>query len=128
MKPNNTMKKPKTRTITDGMEILKRRYLRKNPALAKIVDEEFEKLKIGQQIYNMRMKARLTQTELAELAGTTHSVISRLESADYNGHSLKLLQRIAVSLGKTVNVRIVNRTDQTTGLLSRKNCNFSTQS
>jgi len=31
------------------------------------------------------------------LVGTTGSVISRLESAEYDGHSLKMLERIAVA-------------------------------
>ena len=34
---------------------------------------------------------RLPQKELAELIGTTQSVISRLEDADYEGHSLSML-------------------------------------
>ena len=83
-------KKLKTRNIIDGMEILDQRYLKNDPALRKIVDEEFEKLRIGQQIYDLRQEAGLTQAELADLVGTTHSVISRLESADYDGHSLKM--------------------------------------
>jgi len=102
----------KTRKITDGMELLDRRYLRNDGEMQKLVEAEFEKLKIGQQIYDLRKEANLTQDELADMIGTTGSVISRLESADYDGHSLKMLERIAVALGKKVAISIVDRKDE----------------
>ncbi len=107
------MKKPKTRKISDGMEIIERRFLSNDSELKKMVDEEFQKLQIGQQIYDLRKEAGLTQAELADVVGTTGSVISRLESAEYDGHSLKMLERIAIALGKKVDVRIVDRDKQT---------------
>lgn len=103
------MKKLKNRKIADGVELLDRRYIRNDPEMQKMVDEEFEKLEIGQQIYDLRKEANLTQEELADMIGTTGSVISRLESADYDGHSLKMLERIAVALGKKVAISIVDR-------------------
>ncbi len=102
-------KELKTRKIADGVEILDRRYIRNDSEMKKMVDEEFEKLQIGQQIYDLRKEANLTQDELADMVGTTGSVISRLESAEYDGHSLKMLERIAVSLGKKVVISIVDR-------------------
>lgn len=39
--------------------------------------------------------------------GTTQSVISRLEDADYEGHSLTMLQRIAEALHQKVEVRLI---------------------
>ena len=35
----------------------------------------------------------LTQTELAKLIGSKQPVIARLEDADYEGHSLTMLQK-----------------------------------
>lgn len=102
----------KTRKITDGMEIIERRYVRNDPEMQKLVQEEFEKLQIGQQIYDLRKEANLTQDELADMIGTTGSVISRLESAEYDGHSLKMLERIAIALGKKIDIRIVDRKDK----------------
>ena len=55
---------------------------------------------MAQQIYNLRTKAKLTQKELAAKVGTTASVVSRLEDADYEGHSLRMLHRIAEALGR----------------------------
>jgi len=49
-------------------------------------------LDIAQQIYDLRMKSGLTQKQLAERVGTSTSVISRLEDADYQGYSLSMLR------------------------------------
>ncbi len=62
---------------------------------------------VAQMIYDARKEAGLTQTELAKMVGTTQSVISQLEDADYEGHSLTMLQRVAVVLHKKVDVRLV---------------------
>jgi transcriptional regulator with XRE-family HTH domain len=51
----------------------------------------------------------MTQQQLAMLVGTTPSVISQFEDADYEGHSLTTLQRIAAALGCVVEVRFVPR-------------------
>jgi DNA-binding XRE family transcriptional regulator len=102
----------KTRKISDGVKLLDRRYVRNDEEMKKLVEEEFEKLKIGQQIYDLRKESNLTQDELADMVGTTGSVISRLESAEYDGHSLKMLERIAVALGKKVSISIVDREDR----------------
>lgn len=99
----------RTRKITDGVTLIERRFLSKDPKLKKMVDEEFQKLRIGHQIYELRKGARLTQEELGGMVGTTGSVISRLESAEYDGHSLKMLEKIAIALGKKVEIKIVDR-------------------
>jgi hypothetical protein len=41
------------------------------------------------------------------LVDTTASVICRLEDADYEGHSLAMLNRIAAALNKRVEIRFV---------------------
>lgn len=66
---------------------------------------------IAQQIYDARSAAGLTQAQLAQMIGTTASAICRLESADYEGHSMLMLRRIAVALGKRVEVRFVDAAD-----------------
>ncbi|HVS11177.1 MAG TPA: helix-turn-helix transcriptional regulator, partial [Planctomycetota bacterium] len=62
---------------------------------------------VARHLYELRHQAGLTQKELAELVGTTHTVISRLENDDYEGHSLAMLRRIAAAVGKRVEVRFV---------------------
>jgi hypothetical protein len=39
----------------------------------------------------------------------TASVICRLEDADYDGHSLRMLRRIADTLDKNVEIRFVQK-------------------
>ena len=58
-------------------------------------------------IYDARMKAGLTQKQLADMIGTKQSVIARLEDADYEGHSLSMLRRIAEALDQKLEVRFV---------------------
>ncbi len=105
------MKKKQTRSkkTTNGIEILERRYLRNDPEMQELVRQEFDKLQIAQQIYDLRQEAGLSQDQLAGLIGTKGSVISRLEDADYTGHSIKMLERIAIALGKQIELRIVDR-------------------
>jgi ribosome-binding protein aMBF1 (putative translation factor) len=107
------MKKTKPNLTCDGIAILEHRYLKNNPVRQKRVAKYMKQLEIGQQIYDLRQAAGLTQAQLAKIVGTTHSVISRLEDADYNGHSLKMLQRIATCLGKNLTVRIEDRPSAT---------------
>ncbi|MGC8884862.1 MAG: helix-turn-helix transcriptional regulator [Bryobacteraceae bacterium] len=62
---------------------------------------------VARKIFELRKKAGLTQAQLAKMIGTTASVISRLEDADYEGHSLAMLRRIASALDKRVEIRFV---------------------
>ena len=62
---------------------------------------------IAQMIYDARTAAGLTQQQLADLIGTKQPVISQLESADYEGQSLAMLERIADALHLEVQLRLV---------------------
>lgn len=62
---------------------------------------------IARKIYDLRISAGLTQAALAKRIGTTASVISRLEDADYEGHSLPMLRKIAAALGMTLKLEFV---------------------
>jgi len=50
-------------------------------------------------VREMREDAGLTQVELARKARTTQSAIARLEDAEYTGHSLSMLERVAAICG-----------------------------
>ena len=62
---------------------------------------------IARKIFELRTKAGLTQQELAVRVGTSKSAICRLEDADYEGHSLSILKRIAEALDKRVEIRFM---------------------
>ena len=95
------------RKTSNAVKILHDRYIKNDPQMAELLQDEREKSDVARQIYNIRKKAGLTQAELAREIGTTQSVISCLESADYNGHSLEMLRRIAHALHCRVEVHIV---------------------
>src|SRR5438445_13858794 len=99
---------PKSRKTSDAVEILNR-AMGSDPELRRHADQALVNAEVAQQIYHVRTKARLTQKELAQLVGTSQSVIARLEDADYEGHSLSMLQRIASAVNKRLEVRFVSR-------------------
>lgn len=78
-----------------------------SPELRRLTEEARANAAVAQLIYEARNKAGLSQAELAERIGTKQSVISRLEDADYEGHSLNMLQRIATALGQCVEIRFL---------------------
>ena len=75
--------------------------------LREMVAAERENLEVARKIYDLRTAAGLTQAQLAKKVGTTQSLISLLESADYDGHSMAMLRRIAVALEKRFEIRFV---------------------
>jgi len=101
------MASKKRRATTDAVEILHRRYVAGRPDQEAALENARLNATIAQEIYDLRTKAGLTQMQLAELVGTAHSVISRLEDADYEGHSLRMLQRISAALHRRIEVRFV---------------------
>ena len=96
----------KSKDTTDAVKILKARYFNA-PKRLKDLEKARQEADIAAQIYEARRQANLSQKQLAELIGTTQSVISRLEDADYTGHSLEMLRRIATALHCKLQVRIV---------------------
>ena len=97
----------KRKTTTVAVEIMHRRYFAGKPDRLQELEEERANAEVARKIYNLRQKAGLTQPQLAKLVGTTASVICRLEDADYEGHSLSILRRIAAALDKRVEIRFV---------------------
>ena len=83
------------------------RYIGGNPKLVQEFEEEVINADIARKIYDLRTKAGLSQRQLAKKVGTNASVICRLEDADYDGHSLSMLKRIAEALDKRVEIRFL---------------------
>jgi ribosome-binding protein aMBF1 (putative translation factor) len=101
------MSKTKRTATTDAVEILHRRYYAGRPERLAALEEARANDNVARKITALRLQAGLTQRQLAKLVGTTASVICRLESADYEGHSLAMLQRIADALDQRVEIRFV---------------------
>ena len=103
------MKKTKASgRASDAVKILDR-MMGNNAKTRRMVEEARANAAVGQLIYDARTKAGLSQAQLAGLVGTSQSAIARLEDADYEGHSLTMLNRIAAALERRVEVRFVAR-------------------
>lgn len=95
------------RQTRDAAEILRRRYFEGDAEHLAILEEERANAEIARVIVEMRSQAGLTQQELADLLGTSQPTIARLEDADYEGHSLGMLRRIAQALNLRIELRFV---------------------
>ena len=94
---------PKKRRTRNFAEVI-RAKLQAKPALARAVEDEAFNADIARKVHNLRVEAGLTQRQLAELVDTQQSVISRIEDADYTGHSVTMLRRIARALKRRLRV------------------------
>ncbi len=101
------MPKKKRKPTTDAVEILYRRYYEGKPERLANLEKARANDQLARKIVALRTQAGLSQRQLARLVGTTASVICRLEDADYEGHSLAMLNRIAVALNRRVEIRFV---------------------
>ena len=90
-----------------GLRALHQRYVGDDPERVASFERAVADANIAMNIFQLRTDAGLSQRELAARVGTTASVICRLEDADYEGHSMAMLRRIAAAVGKRVEVRFV---------------------
>jgi len=98
----------KTKKTANALEIIHRRYYKGKPDRLASLKRERVNAKIARELYALRVRNKMTQKQLASRVGTTPSVISRLENADYTGHSLSMIQRIAASFNRQVDVKFVS--------------------
>lgn len=98
---------PRKKLHSKASQFLYDHYVAGDPKREQEFEEEVINAEIARKIYELRTKAALTQQELAARVGTSKSAICRLEDADYEGHSLSMLKRIAEALDKRVEIRFV---------------------
>src|SRR4051812_12147474 len=87
------------RARSRGLQALHDRYIGDDPERVASFERAIADAEIAGKIHELRTGAGLSQRELAARIGTTASVICRLEDADYEGHSMSMLRRIAAALG-----------------------------
>lgn len=92
----------------NAVKILHHRYIKDQPERKAAIQEERVNAQVAQLIYDLRKDAGLSQKQLADMIGTTQSVISRLEDSDYEGHSLSMLEKITKTLNRQVRIETVS--------------------
>jgi DNA-binding XRE family transcriptional regulator len=100
-------KKQNKRPLSKSLQKAYDNYIGDDPELQAVYEQTLADSQVAQKIYDLRTNADLSQRALAKLVGTTASVICQLEDADYHGHSLSMLRRIAAALDKRVEIRFV---------------------
>lgn len=100
------MASKKTKKTRDALALI-RRDVGEDPSFRRMVEEEKLNARVARMILEARTESGLTQKQLAELLDTTQPTIARLEDADYEGHSLTMLRRIAEALHQNLEVRFV---------------------
>ena len=95
------------KSTSDAVKILDRRYYAGKPKRLAALDEARVNAAVALKIRELRVEAGLTQRQLAKRVGTAASVICLLENADYDGHSMAMLNRIATALNRAVEIRFV---------------------
>lgn len=83
--------------ISPARNLLRKRFFNTPERQAGLRETRMQ-MDLGEKIRSVREDAGITQAELAKRIGTTASAISRIEDADYDGHSVATLQRIAEAL------------------------------
>lgn len=101
------MARRKHTSTSDAVQILYRRYYEGRPERVRGLEEARANESVARKLTALRLRAGLTQRQLADLVGTTASAICRLEDAEYQGHSLAMLNRIAAALKQRVEIRFV---------------------
>lgn len=97
------------------------RYLEEqmqDPAFAARFKAAGEAWDVALQIAALREQASLSQKDLARKLKTSQQQISRLESPDYEGHSLRMLRRLAKVLHARVRVVLEAESSSRTGALA----------
>ena len=96
------MKKNKVRTFQSRLK-----EDIKDPEFKAHYEEEKQALKLAIKITELREKQGLSQQQLAKLMGTSQQAISRIESGEYEGFTLKTLEKIAEATGMRVKIEFV---------------------
>ena len=102
------MKKKTYPSLVEAAPLMEQ-WLASDPEFRALVEKARVTGQVAQLVYDARSHARLTQRQLAHLVGTTQSVIARLEADDYEGHSLRMLRRIAAAVGRELEVGFAPR-------------------
>lgn len=97
----------------DDLDRLTGKLIKQDPGFAGEMEKAGRAWDIAFQIYDLRKKSGLTQTQLAKLVKTSQSNIARIESADYTGYTFKTLEKVTKALKAKLEIRIVPQSRST---------------
>lgn len=93
--------------VKDDLDRTIEKALKRDPSIKEGLEKAGQAIDIAYQMYDLRKKAGLTQTQLAKLVHTKQSNIARIESADYTGYTWKTLEKVTKALKARVEIRVV---------------------
>lgn len=96
------MKKAKVRTFSSRL-----REDLKDPEFRAYYREERQALKLAMKTVRLREKKGLSQQQLAKLMDTSQQAISRIESGEYEGFTLKTLEKLARATGTQIKIEFI---------------------
>ena len=79
----------------------------KDPSVRKEYEDLKAEFQMAEELMRARVKAKMTQAELAEKIGTKSSAISRLESPYYGKASISMIKKVAQALGCDLQIKLV---------------------
>jgi len=88
------------------LSTLKKKWF-KDPKVRAAYEEHSLEFAVPQKLITERLKANMTQKDIAEKMGTTQSVVARLESGAQLP-TIKTIERYANALGKYPEIRFRN--------------------
>lgn len=91
----------------DDLDRLTKKLIKQDPCFAGEMEKAGRAWDIAFQIYDLRKKSGLTQTQLAKLVKTSQSNIARIESADYTGYTFKTLEKVTKALKARLEIKII---------------------
>jgi ribosome-binding protein aMBF1 (putative translation factor) len=116
--PEKQMPARKQTTTPSGTRVLFDRIYRGKPDRIAGLKRTRRELALGRKIRELREARGLSQAQLAKALGTQPPAISRIEGADYDGHSLRILRKIADFFGQNLVVSFEPK--HTTGTAGRR--------
>lgn len=81
--------------------------LMKRPGFSDLAIQADKDWDVALQLHELRERTGLSQADLARKLKTSQQQISRLENPAYEGHSMRMLKRMAWALGATLELRFV---------------------
>ena len=91
--------------MTNYKNYLKKR-LENDSDFKELWDANRVKRDLAKDIIRFRIQNNLTQSQLAELAGTTQNIISKLERGTYNP-SVNFLEKLSIALNSKLELHLV---------------------